>query len=73
MTKMTQSLISRISFRAAMVFLGALFCGFAVTAQSIVEMQPTTGVSVDPTRKSPVGLTSSTIEDNGGLSTGGMW
>jgi hypothetical protein len=71
MTKMTQSLISRISFRAAMVFLGALFCGFAVTAQSIVEMQPTTGVSVDPTRKSPVGLTSSTIEDNGGLSTGG--
>jgi hypothetical protein len=71
MTKMTQSLISRISLRATVVFLGALLCGFAVAAQSIVELQPTTSVSVDPTRKSPVGLTSTTTEDNGGLSTGG--
>jgi hypothetical protein len=71
MRKMTQSLISRISLRATVVLLGALLCGFAVTAQFIVELQPTTSVSVDPTRKSPVGLTSTTTEDNGGLSTGG--
>lgn len=71
MTRMKHNLISRISFRMTAAFLGVLFCGYTAAAQSSEELQPTTGVSVDATRKSPLGLTATTTENNEGLTTDG--